>query len=412
MENNNLPANVRPEDLPSVITQTFNGIENIDKKVLDSENKAKNAQESAKEAKSKSAGWSFFGSDKKEAIEALQVASVDQADALSSSIEASKELFENQKKMTQAINYLFGLGVVNIAANRTVVQQLEMKLRNASKSELSEFARKEIESVILQLRAQEDIQNRINGHDALLREHKACIDANTSSVNSLKNDISRFKTECKQTLSSLIDVQSTIEQVRREATNALDNLPSKLSDMERKLKEASATEVNDQIRRAKEDIDSKFKQETTRLQTSFSTLQSETNKIQQSVNSTITLVGELKSKQEAAIVDAKQQIEEQITKINADFDVLKMKQSALVEELKNGQEERLSELETNLQKQISEKMESSFSAIRTQMESIENSISRIQEQLDNKSFFDSSLFKILLTMLVVLSIVLHFIPLL
>ena len=130
------------------------------------------------------------------------------------------------------------------------------------------------------------------------------------------------------------------------------------------------------------------------MQTSFTNLQAKTDKVQQSVNAIITHFEELKNKQESAILDVKKQTEEQIKKVNADFEELKNQQSVLVKELKSEQEDRLNELETVLKMQILAEMSSSFSTIKSQIESIENNISSIQERLVNKTFLDSSFFKI------------------
>lgn len=248
MENDNLPAQVRLEDLPSEITKTFNGIADIEKKVKETEAKAKNAQESANKAKNKNAGWSFGGRDKKEAIEALQTAAVDQADALSSSMDATKELFEYQEKMTRAIKYLFCLGVTNMAANRTVVQQLEMKLRNASRSELSELARKEIKNVILQLKAQEDIQNRISGHEELLRKHKNCFEEHVKKVNAdfeaLKKQHSALSEELKSGIEERLTEIDTIlkQQISAEMDSSfsaiklqMESIENRISDIQERL---------------------------------------------------------------------------------------------------------------------------------------------------------------------------------
>ena len=116
MENSQLPAykNITDKDLPQVITRTFNNISKLDKKIRDSVNKAKDAKDKAFEASKKDAGWSLGGKAKKDAIEALQAAVVTQADALSDSTDAHKELFENQKEMAKSVRYLFGLGVMNM----------------------------------------------------------------------------------------------------------------------------------------------------------------------------------------------------------------------------------------------------------------------------------------------------------
>ena len=206
MENNNylVPTNISIENLPHIITSAISDISNVDKKIKNAVSKADEAKQSAEGALQKEAGWSLFGGDKKEAIEALQIAAVNQANALTDTVDANKELFENQKKMPQAIRYLFGLGVRNIAANRTVVRELELKLKNASEEELSELARQELTNVILQLRAQEDTQNRIEGHDKLFQEHKSCLD-------SMDNSISAFKDECIGKLKEIEIVKKKIE---------------------------------------------------------------------------------------------------------------------------------------------------------------------------------------------------------
>lgn len=177
---------VKVEDIPTVITQTFGDITEIDKSINASQAMGGSAKSLALYASGKEAGWSVTGKKKEEAIEALQDAAVKQANALISSNSAIKQLFENQKKFANAIQFLFALGVTNIAANRTVVRELELKLKNASKEELSELARKEIENVILQLRAQEDMFKRLEGHDSLLREHKDSVEKLNNSINTMK----------------------------------------------------------------------------------------------------------------------------------------------------------------------------------------------------------------------------------
>lgn len=171
MENNQflLPMDVSIEQLPEVINTTFSQIEKFDENIKSSSESAKFLANSAKQKK---AGWSLFGGDKKEAIEALQDAVIGQANVLDDSIMAIKDLFENQEKFAKCISYLYGLGVTSIAANRTVLRELEFKLREASEEELSELARQEIEAVILQLRAQENIQNKIDRNERILREHR------------------------------------------------------------------------------------------------------------------------------------------------------------------------------------------------------------------------------------------------
>lgn len=212
MESNLPQQKISIEQLPAIIGNTFKHISEVDRKISNAVSRAEEAKKLADEASQKNAGWSFFGSDKKEAIEALQSATVSQANALSDSVDANKELFNNQKKMSEALRYLFGLGVANMAANRTVVRELELKLKNASQEELSELARQEITNVILQLRAQEDMQYKLENHDRILREHKVDIDKILGEINS-------FEERCKEVLGRTEMLQNDVESKEKELTN-------------------------------------------------------------------------------------------------------------------------------------------------------------------------------------------------
>ena len=216
MENNLLQQNISIEQLPTIIGDTYKNITEVDRKISNAVSKAEEAKALADIASKKEAGWSFFGGDKKEAIEALQSAAISQANALSDSVDANKQLFENQKKMSDALRYLFGLGVANMAANRTVVRELELKLQNASKEELSELARQEITNVILQLRAQEDMQYKLENHNRILREHKGEIDKILGEINS-------FEERCKDILDRTETLQDDVSKKEKELADRFDD---------------------------------------------------------------------------------------------------------------------------------------------------------------------------------------------
>ena len=236
MESNLPQQNISIEQLPTIIGNTFKHISEVDRKISNAVSRAEEAKKLADEASQKNAGWSFFGSDKKEAIEALQSATVSQANALSDSVDANKELFNNQKKMSEALRYLFGLGVANMAANRTVVRELELKLKNASQEELSELARQEITNVILQLRAQEDMQYKLENHDRILRKHKVDIDKILGMINS-------FEERCKDILDRTETLQDDVSKKEKE-------LADRFEDEKRHIKE----EVNLLAKKLHDDI--------------------------------------------------------------------------------------------------------------------------------------------------------------
>ncbi len=216
MESNLPQQKISIEQLPAIIGNTFKHISEVDRRITNAVSRAEEAKKLADEASQKNAGWSFFGSDKKEAIEALQSATVSQANALSDSVDANKELFNNQKKMSEALRYLFGLGVANMAANRTVVRELELKLKNASQEELSELARQEITNVILQLRAQEDMQYKLENHDRILREHKVGIDKILGEINS-------FEERCKDILDRTETLQDDVSKKKKELADSFED---------------------------------------------------------------------------------------------------------------------------------------------------------------------------------------------
>lgn len=161
-------------DLPVIISGQVTKLNELDKSIKKAMKKAENAVDSAESAKSQSAG--LF--KKKAAIEELQSAGVDLADAVMSGAEAQKISFEFQRKLAEITKYLFGLGVSNIASNRSVVRELELRLKGASKEKLTVLAKQELMLVVKQLKDQEDILVRqekmaavVKSHDERLVEH-------------------------------------------------------------------------------------------------------------------------------------------------------------------------------------------------------------------------------------------------
>lgn len=157
--------------VPSVVRERVDGLKRLRKNVVEATKKAEDAKDSAKSAKEKSAGLFH----KKEAIESLQNAATDLADAQISAAQAQEVFFEYQKKVIEITQYLFALGAANIAANRSVVRELELKLKGATKEELDEFARNEILTVIKQLKAQEDIMKKQSDLTEKVKAHEVTL---------------------------------------------------------------------------------------------------------------------------------------------------------------------------------------------------------------------------------------------
>ena len=79
------------------------------------------------------------------------------AQAIVMGAKAQKVAFEFQTKLAEITKFLFNLGISNIVYNRMVVRELELRLSGASKEKISELARKELTTVVKQLKDQEDM---------------------------------------------------------------------------------------------------------------------------------------------------------------------------------------------------------------------------------------------------------------
>lgn len=170
-----MPIEVSASQVPTIIQEQFKGLSALRENVSKATEKAENAMERAEVARGKSAGLFH----KKEAIESLQEATVDLADAQIAAAQAQEVSFEYQQKIAEITKYLFALGVSNIAMNRCVVRELELKLKGASEEELDELARQEICAVVKQLKAQEDIMKKqedmgqkVKAHELTLRNQE------------------------------------------------------------------------------------------------------------------------------------------------------------------------------------------------------------------------------------------------
>ena len=159
--------------VPAIVQERFGFLKKLKDQVDEAMDKAGQAQDSANNAKDKRVG--VF--KKKDAIESLQSAAGDLAAAQISSASAQKALFEYQQKVGEVMKYLLALGVSNIAMNRSLVKELELRLKEASKEELDDIARNEIIDLIKQLKAHEDFMNKheslsqiVQKHDNSLRE--------------------------------------------------------------------------------------------------------------------------------------------------------------------------------------------------------------------------------------------------
>jgi hypothetical protein len=143
-------GNIKDTDLPAIIGGQIEKYKELDIRVNESISRAEKAAKSANSAYAESAGfW-----NRKNAIEAMQSAQLDSAEANMANVEYNKVSLEFHKKSAEINRFLLMLGLSNIVLNRTTVRQSELKLKGASKDKLSDLVQGEIKNVIEQLKAQ------------------------------------------------------------------------------------------------------------------------------------------------------------------------------------------------------------------------------------------------------------------
>lgn len=125
------------------------------------------SSEKAKEKYDKLAGmkksqfWTIGRNKAK--VEKTQEVLIDIIDAINNNANATKAMFNDQTKLADHQKKLYGIGLMGIASNRIVIREIKLRLENASKEELSELARQELENTVFELEKQLKLEERIDG---------------------------------------------------------------------------------------------------------------------------------------------------------------------------------------------------------------------------------------------------------
>lgn len=309
---------IKQEDLPVVLSSQFDKLTVLETNVQKAVKSAVKAKEKAQDAQVK---MGIFNYSKKEAINLLQSASEGLAEGLMTAAEAQKVSFEYQTKLTEITKFLFGLGVSNIAMNRSVVRELELKLKGASEEEISDLAKQELRNVILQLKAQEDIMIKQEELKGKVKNHHYQLE----SINTQLDNIEKLEEEQDTLIFShskkLLKYEEIFEEQNKK--NALlkeeisDNT-SKINELENSLKQQSQLFL-----KKNNAFDKKYSEITKELQEEVSDLTNTTNKdretikndissLMESMNREISLVKENLHKTETDLSNELNSIEEKL----------------------------------------------------------------------------------------------------
>ncbi len=212
--------NISPSQFPEVIEASLKRMEDLDKQYRKAELSAKNAASKVDDAKKAadtaksdaisavnksnevsdmSTGWF----KNKDAIDGLQKGHVKLAKSQKGIADAVMQLtdvqsgfakaqadtmealwisFEFDKDISNITKYLFLLGCTSITASQTVCRTLELKLRDASEEEISDFARAELQSVVDNLKAQEGMMQKQRQIEEELDIFIDVVNSNTESI--------------------------------------------------------------------------------------------------------------------------------------------------------------------------------------------------------------------------------------
>ena len=201
-----LDLNLKEDQLPAAISCQVKVMNVLEQRIKRAEQRAKAAKQRAEITKH---DISVF--KKKKAIEELQSAVLAQSEALASENSAMRLLFLNQKQLANVSSGLFAFGLMNMTNNRTVYQRLKCELEKASEEELNELAKAELMKIVDQLKAQEDIYNRIERHALII----GTLQEDISSLKNITDTIPTIKSRVESLISTPSTPAPTVEKKSR-----------------------------------------------------------------------------------------------------------------------------------------------------------------------------------------------------
>ena len=201
--------------LPEIISENITLLSTLSSKVDAAQNAAKEAEAEAEYAAGRKSGIGHHTN----AIEALQDSAVASARSQKEIVNAQRVSFDFQQRLAEISKLLFNLGVTNIAMNRTVCRELELKLSGASKEKLNDLAKQELMNVISQLKAQEDMMVKQEKQMQLIKEHTlnlAGIRTDMTSFESSINAVEKITSEQNHRIVQNTNTLATHKEILRE----------------------------------------------------------------------------------------------------------------------------------------------------------------------------------------------------
>ena len=221
-----------PETAQSLLPEAINKINEIvssSTKIEDALIAAQKAKDKAKEAASKKTDLFH----RKEAIEALQSAEIEQSNVLSDVVYNQKELFDALKINADATRKLFFLSTGNLATTQAVIQAIQSK--DFSSETMSENAKENLLEVLKQLKAQEDLYLRLEGLSNKCKE----LNEKIEDIKGYDNDDARQKT-INGLYASIVQLENDLdEELKKNKQESISESKSYIDDKVKHEKERS-----------------------------------------------------------------------------------------------------------------------------------------------------------------------------
>ena len=183
-------------------------------------------------------------------------------DAVDNNANATKALFNAQVDMAIFSKKLYGIGLMSIVANRMVVREVKLRLKNASEKELSDLARQELESVIYELQKQENIEKKIDDN------HKKLIIKIEEVHNIINNDKEFFENELNDVKNKSEESAKQVDEISRDTFARITELKKVLSENKELLTKELCI-INEKYEQLTKQVDENNKQSLAKLEETY-----------------------------------------------------------------------------------------------------------------------------------------------
>lgn len=183
-------------------------------------------------------------------------------DAVDNNANATKALFNAQVDMAIFSKKLYSIGLMGIVANRMVVREVKLRLKNASEEELSDLARQELESVIYELQKQENIEKKIDDN------HKKLTIKIEKVHNIINNDKEFFENELNDVKNKSEKSAKQVDEISRDTFARITELNKVLSENKELLTKELCI-INEKYEQIAKQVDENNKQSLAKFEETY-----------------------------------------------------------------------------------------------------------------------------------------------